>query len=170
MTEITKQQKRGQIQQVFSFILIGIVIVATIYLSLRFFGVLQSSTCDAQTNKISSVLHEIEESYDTRGTRQTVEVSVACNAQALCFFPMQSSEAYSAASVSQTLAGVGYQLLSVAEASQENRPNAYLVVENTIVELGVFPKITSENIHCVPSQNGRFLLHVEGTGRQAKIT
>jgi len=84
----------AQIQHIFGFILVGLVIVATVLLSVRLITNISDNACETEKSRLIQTLNEIQETYDTQGVRQEETIRVPCGAQAICFLGEEPQEGY----------------------------------------------------------------------------
>lgn len=157
----------GQVNHVFSFILVTVVIVATIYLSITLMGVVEEKTCAAEISAAQRAINEIARSYDTVGTRQDVDVIAPCGTQYLCVF----SQDWNGSVTKPTGVSPSIQAqLITASRAPEPKTNVFLTKDNTISELSAQPKFVTDEVLCVQVMAGHFTLHTEGRGRTISIT
>lgn len=161
---------RGQLEQIFTFFLVSIVIVATIYLGARFIGSLVDKGCEAELTKLRDVLQEIEQHYDTIGTRQTISLPTACKAESLCMFSQEEDPNTWAATTEQPISLAAYRQLEFAASVPAPKPNVFLIIDGAIQELGIYEKLYPESLTCVPAQSGQFRIRTTGHGRTISIT
>lgn len=160
--------KKAQVQHVFGFILIGIVIFSTLSLGLYFVLLLNNEGCVAKEHRLENKLLELSNTYDTYGTKQTISVSAPCAAEAICFINQDAT-----ASDMPPLTGVSggiKKLLELAMDTPKPKPNVFLVRDDSITEVGTITKINVDGgALCVKAQYGAFELRVEGRGRSILI-
>lgn len=158
---------KGQIQHVFGFILVGIVIVVTVLLAIKLIGAMLNSSCEAQEKKLYNQLLEIGQTHDTFGTRQTVEVTNPCNAQLLCIF----SQTTTPEEIRSTDIPPGVrEQLALAASVPAPKPNIFLVRDNVITELRTDQKFVTEGALCLPNSAGSFTFKTEGRGRTIHVS
>ena len=165
--------KKAQLQQVFTFILVAIVIITTLFFGIRMIGVITTSSCEAQIQTFSDRLEELTTSYTTRGTQQTTALRTPCGAQTICYFP--ATDVNLGDDPPGVSAGVVAQLQSSAElgtGSNTAPANVFIVEDNTIREIGLFERITTDDnqIMCTQQSGGRFQLLFVGDGRQVSVS
>ena len=165
--------KKAQLQQVFTFIIVAIVIATTLFFAIRMMGVIVGSSCEAQVTSLSERLQELSVSYSSRGTVQEARLQAACGSQTICYFPYTQTN--SQGPIAGVPTGIQAQLQSSAAlGAGDNRApaNVFLVEDNTIRELGLFERIITQDnaVVCTQQQGGRFSLLFEGDGRSVKVS
>ncbi len=159
---------RAQIQHVFGFILVSIVIIATVLLSVKLITNLSDTSCEAEKSQFIRALSEIQETYDTRGVRQEETLNIPCGAQAICFIGEEPNGGYITSSLS-VAENTKVLLQQVAELDSETKNNIFLVQDGILEPLGNFEKITTNNIVCKQNRGGAKILF-EGTGFSVKVS
>jgi hypothetical protein len=160
---------KGQINHVFSFILITVVISATIFLSIKLTGALLTNTCDAEFVSVQRTIDEIARTYDTIGTKQNLEVLSACNAEFLCIFSQDwdGTTGLSALNVSSS----AQSQLALAATIPRPKNNVFLVTgSEPIKEVSSQTKFITDGVLCLRAGGGRFYVHTEGHGRTVEIS
>jgi len=161
--------KQAQIQHVFGFILVGIVIVATVLLSVRLVTNVSDTACETEKSRFAQTLREIQETYDTRGVRQEETIRIPCGAEAICFV---GEEPQSGAYTTDNLPvseRTKVLLNQTAELESETKDTVYLVQDDVLEPVGAFPKITNNNILCKENRGGAQILF-EGTGFGVEVS
>lgn len=76
---------RGQLSQVFLFLVAIIVIVATLFVGFRLFSALSGSACDAVQEDFEAAMRSAITDNIVRGSRNVVAIKPPCKAEMLCF-------------------------------------------------------------------------------------
>lgn len=162
---------RGQIQHVFSFILITLVIVATIYLSITLFGTLSNKTCQAEHVALERAMNELSRTYDSVGTKQDSEIIAPCGAEYLCIFSQDAEEGIIRGMLTLNV-GVGIQEhLAIAASLQKPKPNVMVFEQGVPTqELTIVKFLPEDNALCIRASGGRFTIHTEGHGRTISVS
>lgn len=156
-------KNKAQIQQVFTFIFIAIVIVAILFVGIKSINGLMNKGCEVQEKKLMNAIEEILVTYDTYGTKQDITLPGACDATAICFF---NNEADRLTLSSDMISGS-----ELAQIKNTVEGNIFLIQDGTIKQLANSPKVNATNLNggdrlfCVKNKGGIFNLRVEGQGK-----
>jgi hypothetical protein len=159
---------RGQVQQVFLILFAVIVIIATIYLSIKLLGGLTQSACEANDVALMRSIQSTLEENSAFGSRNEVAVSATCNALELCF--VDSGALGQDISTSD----------AVIRASVKNnvQTNIFLRAKDSTVPVGFAQSVilrkpsdpAAKGIVCAPARSGKFIFSTEGYGRSIMIS
>lgn len=168
-----RQARRGQLQHAFSFMLVAIVIVATLFLGATLINKTIIKGCEAQDQRLVRQLHEAFATYDSYGTRQTAEFSASCDAKVICFVPAGTNAAaiktlsppFADSSSAKAITTDERLQLSAAQEAEVGA-NVFLIRDGLVKEIFDEPKIeTAGPFLCVPSAGGIFYVKATGKGK-----
>lgn len=154
---------KGQMQQVFTFLFVAIVIVAILIVGGKSIGKLTNTGCSAQEDKLKNNIEEVLITYSTYGTKQKISLPAACNSDAICLFNNDATRN------SLTSNNIPKNIQSQIQSTIEG--NIFLVQDNTIKQIGNSNLVNTkqsetDTLLCIKNTGGLFNLRVEGQGRK----
>ena len=162
---------KGQIPQLFIFLMAILVIGATLFIGVKMFGVLDKSACEANDAAFMRDLRAILDQNSVYGNRNTVSLKVPCDAIALCFVDAESLGNTAFKGNDTTIS------LSVRNAVQTN---IFLKGRERTVPVGFDERIIladpnnpgefADKDKCFDAIGGKFSLRTRGHGRYITIT
>lgn len=152
----------------FLFLAAIIVIIATIYLGGKMYGVLTSAGCGASDADFKSQLKSALDQNSVFGSRKTVELSAPCKATTLCF--IDSTWVPSDGLDDDELLGLDLTIRSIVDSGVMT--NVFLRTEAGVMEAGYDPRIsvTTPGYACFEESRGMFFVRIEGGGRTVTIS
>lgn len=155
---------RGQVQQVFLFLMAVIVIIATIYLGGKFIGMFTRTACDAGDAEFMEELDRTLDEYSTYGSRGTATVGTPCDAERLCFIDHTLIGSPESASFQSDDPAMTAAVRSGVET------NVFLMREEGTLGVGYDPRIVVQSgVRCVNASRGEFRFRAEGAGRTVTV-
>lgn len=153
---------RGQIPQIFIFIMALLIIGATIFLGMRLIGGLQGAACSANDRAFQEEIRKEIDTYASYGSRDDIAIRPPCDAISICFVDNRS------------LSGSFDEMNKVINTSVNAgvKTNIFLQGRDATVPVGYDPRIWTAagatapaNATCIPAVGGRFNINAEGYGR-----
>lgn len=164
---------RGQINQAFILIVAVVVIVATIGLGARLLGVFETTACSATDAGFHGDLVRMIDQNSAYGSRNSPDVLVPCDAQALYLVDAQVFQD-----------PVLLQTASTGEPTVDallrggTRTNIFVIVDGVAQEAGFDDRIiiargpqdpVAQPYLRIDERRGRFSLRTEGFGRAIRV-
>lgn len=154
---------RGQINQVFLFLVAIIVIIATLYIGFRLFTGFSGAACDAVQSDFESRIDEVIQENIVRGSRNIVRVKPPCAAQELCFVHRDSIGRESFSSNHGII---------VSSVNLGVESNVFLVSDEGVIPITYDSRIMTEDADtdtCLAISSGGFEFRTEGGGDEIRI-
>jgi hypothetical protein len=162
---------RGQIPQLFIFLMAILVIGATLFIGVKMFGALEQSACEANDAAFMRDLKALLDENSVYGNRNSVALKTPCDAIAICFVDAESL-GNSAFSGNDTTIS-----LSVRNAVQTNiflkgREKTVPVGYDERIILGdpAAPGQFADKDLCINAISGKFSFRTRGYGRYITIS
>ena len=158
---MSSRSSRGQIQQVFPFLMVAIVVIATVFLGMKLFKGLSGTACDASDADFIAALRRTLDENAAYGSRNTVSVPAPCDAEEVCFV-----DTTAIASPGSAFTSDDPTITTVVRNGV--RTNIFLKKESGVMEAGFDQRIvidSPDQYACFPVARGTFTFRVEGGGR-----
>jgi hypothetical protein len=150
---------KGQIQQVFIYILTIIVVGLILLVGYKAIINIMEKSCDVETTKFASSLEESIGRYTDSGSFHTVDLKAPCETLEVCFVDPDTTSINS-----------GYAIIDDS-VNAGIKQNIFLIKPGLIEPFGYFPSIdVQSNILCVENTNGFIRMSFEGLGQKTRVT
>lgn len=157
---------KGQVNQVFLFLIAIIIILATLYLGGRFLGIFTGTACDASDAEFMHQLGSTLDEYSTYGSRGSADIQASCDARQLCFVDSTMVGSPESISFSSPYPAMNSAVRNGVES------NIFLIRDAGTLDVGYDPRIRVrpvEGYTCVNVTRGEFVFRTEGQGRHIMI-
>ncbi|MFC2135432.1 hypothetical protein ACFLTH_12535 [Bacteroidota bacterium] len=159
--------KKGQIQQVFIYIITIIVVGLILLIGYRSIGGLMKKGCDVEMTSFKSSLESYISKYDSYGDLHKESIKVPCSYREICFINTD------AINNGENLDG-DIDLIIKDSVSAKIQENVFLVKTDAVEPFGTFfPEIKVDNTAryvCMENMGGRFYIKFHGLGKQVNIS
>ena len=162
LTSSKKSENKGQIPQVFIFIMALLVIGTTLFLGTKFLINLTGAACEANDAAFAKELRKAFDENAIYGTKNAVALHTPCDAVALCFVDNGA--------IGNSLF-TGSDPIITTSVVNNVKTNIFLQTRDSIVEQGYDERIQLDipNDLCIPARSGKFTFTIHGYGRYLKI-
>ncbi|MBU1201826.1 MAG: hypothetical protein KJ583_02505 [Nanoarchaeota archaeon] len=155
--------RKGQIHQVFIYILTIIVVGLILLIGYKSFGGIMKKGCDVEKATFKSTLESYISKYSSYGSFHMEPLKAPCAYQQICFVS------------SEKIGDSGFDSSNeiIKSSVKESIKNNIFIVKDVTDAIGFNEKIVVDNtggIVCINNTNGYFRVNFEGLGRNVSIS
>lgn len=163
--------RKGQIQQVFIYIMTIIVVGLILLVGYKSIGGLMKKGCDVEMSTFKSTIESYVSKYTSYGDLHTEYIKVPCSFSEICF--IDTKAVTDGKDLSSSMDSTKYGII-IDSVNNEIQENIFLVKKEVTEPAGYMKEIMVDNgtfkYICMENVNGKFYIKFQGLGRQVNIS